>query len=244
MTCNAKYGKRDISALIDDILWNEPDVVLLQDAENSLSGPLGKFFREWNVKSNGQYIIASKFPISDTKLCSISFPGENHTCLRCELLIGTAIITVYNVHLETPREGLNAFRAVKRRPTYLSQAVQRFEYNVEARLIQARTLSGYISKEEGPVIVAGDLNSPDASLACAMMRNAGLHDSFDESGKGYGYTYGQFLLEHRVPWVHFPWMRIDHIMTNSHFQSSRCWAGTEKASEHRPVIADLLLMHM
>jgi endonuclease/exonuclease/phosphatase family metal-dependent hydrolase len=241
MTCNAKNGKRDITALINDILCYEPNVVLLQDAEHILNGPLGSFFREWNVRSFGQYVLASKFPISESQIRSISIPGENYSLLRCELRMGGAVITVYNVHLETPREGLNAFRPVKRQPSYLPQAVQMFENNVEARLIQARTLSEYISKEQGPVIVAGDLNSPDASLACAMLRNAGLHDAFAESGKGYGYTYGHFLLEHRLPWMHFPWMRIDHIMTSSHFQSRRCWAGTEKASEHRPVIADLIL---
>jgi endonuclease/exonuclease/phosphatase family metal-dependent hydrolase len=242
MTCNAKYGKRDITALTNDILWNNPNVVLLQDAEHSLDGPLGNFFREWNVRSFGQYVIASKLPLSEVQIRTISFPGENHYCLRCELLMGTAVITVYNVHLETPRQGLNAFRAVKGKPSYLPQAVQRFENNVESRLIQARTLSDYINKDQGPVIVAGDLNSPDASLACAMLRNAGLHDAFAEGGKGYGYTYGHFLLQHRLPWLHFPWMRIDHMMTSSHFLSSSCWTGTAKASEHQPVIADLILM--
>jgi len=246
MTCNAKYGKRDITALINDIQLYEPNVVLLQDADagRSLKGPLGNFFRGWNVRSFDQYVIASKLPLSEAQIRKISFPGENHSCLRCELRIGEAVIVVYNVHLETPRAGLNEFRTVKRRPSYLPQAVQGFENNVEARLIQARTLSDYISKEQGPVIVAGDLNSPDASLACAMLRNAGLHDAFAEGGKGYGYTYGHFLLQHRVPWLQLPWMRIDHIMASSHFQSRRCRTGTEKASEHRPVIADLLLMHI
>lgn len=243
MTCNAKYGKRDIAPLTNDIMWYKPNVVILQDADRSLDGPLANFFREWNVRSFGQYVIASNLPLSEARIRTISFPGENHSCLRCELLIGAAVITMYNVHLETPREGLNAFRAVKLRPSYLSQAVQLFENNVESRLIQARTLSEYISKEQGPVIVAGDLNSPDTSLACSMLRHAGLHDAFAEGGKGYGYTYGHFLLQHRLPWLHFPWMRIDHIMTSTHFQSLRCWVGTAKASEHRPVIADLILMH-
>lgn len=246
MTCNAKYGKRDITALIDDIQRHEPNVVLLQDADadRSLKGPLGRFFRGWNVRSSGQYVIASKLPLSEAQIRTISFPGQDHSCLRCELHMGKAVIVVYNVHLETPRAGLNAFRAVKARPSYLPQAVQRFENNVEARLIQARSLSEYISKEQGPVIVAGDLNSPDASLACAMLRNAGLSDAFAAGGKGYGYTYGHFLLQHRLPWLQLPWMRIDHVMTSSHFQSRRCQTGTEEASEHRPVIADLLLMHM
>lgn len=240
MTCNAKYGKQDIAPLINEILVYAPHVVLLQDADRALNGPLGDVFREWNVRSFGQYVIASKFPLSEVQFRTLSV-SENHPCLRCELSIGDVVVTVYNVHLKTPRQGLNAFREVKRRPSYLSLAVQRFVNNVEVRLVQARTLSDYIRKEQGPIIVAGDLNSPDASMACAMLRNAGLHDAFAESGKGYGYTYGHLLLQHRIPWFRVPWMRIDHIMASSHFQSRCCWAGTAKASEHRPVIADLIL---
>jgi endonuclease/exonuclease/phosphatase family metal-dependent hydrolase len=36
-------------------------------------------------------------------------------------------------------------------------------------------------------------------------------------------------------------MRIDHIMTSAGIRAWRCWVGTRKASDHRPVIADLAL---
>jgi vancomycin resistance protein VanJ len=241
MTCNAKYGDRDVTPLIDDILRYKPDVVLLQDMQNPLRGPLENFFRDWQVRAFGQYVIASKFPLSEPEVLNISFPRVEHACLRCQLFINGAVVTLYNVHLKTPREGLNAFRSVKKRPAYLPKAIQRFENNVEARLLQAKTLSGYVRQEQGPVILAGDLNSPDASLACAMLRDAGLHDAFAEGGKGYGYTYGHFLLQHRLPWIRVSWMRIDHIMTSSQLHTLRCWPGTAKASDHRPVIAELLL---
>lgn len=241
MTCNAKYGKHDVTPLIDDMITYKPEVVLLQDMLKPLSGPLEIFFQKWHVRSIGQYVIASKFPLSDLEVLKISFPGEKHNCLRCQINISGTVVTLYDVHLKTPREGLNAFRTVKRQPTYLPKAIERFETNVEARLIQAKKLIEYVRQEQGPVIVAGDFNSPDASLVCAMLRDANLHDAFDEGGKGYGYTYGHFLLQYRIPWLHVSWMRIDHIFMSSQLHTLHCWIGTSKASDHRPVFAEILL---
>jgi vancomycin resistance protein VanJ len=241
MTCNAKYGMRDVAPLIDDMIRYKPEVVLLQDVMKPLSGPLEDFFRGWHVRSFGQYVIASKFPLSEPEVLKISFPGEEHNCLRFQIKISGAVVTLYNVHLKTPRAGLNEFRTVEREPAYLPKAIRLFEANVEARFIQAGTLCKYIRQEQGPVIVAGDFNSPDASLVCAMLRETNLHDAFDEGGKGYGYTYGHFLLQHRIPWVHVSWMRIDHIFMSSQLHSLHCWSGNAKASDHRPVFADILL---
>jgi vancomycin resistance protein VanJ len=241
MTCNAKYGNRDIAALINDIARHVPDVVLLQDAGGSLSSPLGDYFREWNVRSFGEYVIASRFPLSAAEVRWISFPGEKQTCLRCRLLIGATAITIYNVHFQSPRVGLNAFRTARKRPWYLPKAIHQLENNAEARLMQARAIREFVRQEQGPVIVAGDLNSPDPSQACLTLRDAGLHDAFAEGGRGYGYTYGHFLFQHRLPWLQVSWMRIDHIMISAQLKSFRCRTGTGEASDHRPVIADLIL---
>lgn len=244
MTWNAKYGSHGILAtlaLMYDIDRNKPAVVLFQDADGMLNGPLGEYFSTWNVRSSGQYIIASRLPLGELQVLRMSFSGEEHTCVRTQVQVGVTAITLYNVHLQTPRWGLNAFRATRRKPWFLPKAIQQFENNVEARLTQVRTLQDYVRQEQGPVIVAGDLNSPDASQVCTTLRGIGLHDAFAEGGTGYGYTYGHFLLQHRVPGFNLSWMRIDHIMMSSQLLSRRCRTGTGQASDHRPVIADLML---
>jgi endonuclease/exonuclease/phosphatase (EEP) superfamily protein YafD len=241
MTCNAKYGKYDVAALIGDIGLYKPDVVLLQDATGSLNGALGKLFRTWHVRSFEQYVIASRLPLDKADVKPMDFFLEKRNCLRCRILIGKTVVTLYNVHFQSPRDGLNAFRTARHDPWYLPRAIIQFENNVEDRLTQARVIREYIRQEQGPVIVAGDLNSSDSSQVCATLRDADLHDAFAEGGMGYGYTYGHDLLQHRLPWFHVSWMRIDHIMMSSQLQSRRCWTGTGKASEHRPVIADLVL---
>ena len=244
MTWNVKYGNRDKFAhlaLRHDIDSYNPAIVLMQDSGRALNGPLGDFFRTWNVRINGQYVIASKLPIGELQIRKISFEGEEHTCVRTQIKLGETMVTLYNVHFLTPRHGLNEFRGVKSDPEKLPNAIQRFKINVEARHTQVQALREYVRQEQGPVIVAGDLNSPDASWVCATLRDIGLHDAFAEGGKGYGYTYGHFLLRNVAPIINTSWMRIDHIMMSSQFQSKRCWTGTGDASDHRPVIADLVL---
>ncbi len=244
MTWNVKDGGHNWItqwAITGDIDEVGPNVVLLQEAEGLLQGPIGHFFRQWNVRSFGQYVIASKLPLEEAEVRWIPYRGVNHTCLRCRLHVGAKTLILYNVHFESPRGGLDAFREVRRQPWYLPSAVQQLEDNVEARLSQARALRELIRQEREPVVVAGDLNSPDASLACATLREAGLHDAFAEGGKGYGYTYGHFLLRRILPWHGASWMRIDHIMLSSQLQSHACRAGTANDSEHRPVIADVVL---
>ena len=241
MTCNAKYGKHDISGLIGDIDRYRPDVVLLQDAGGSLDSRLGEYIKNWHVRSFEQYVIASRYPLSEAEVLWDPVPGEREACLRCRLRLGHTELTIYNVHFQTPREGLNAFRSTRKKPWYLPMAIHRLEENVAARLSQARIIAGFLRQEKGPVIVGGDMNSPDSSMPCMTMRHEGFHDAFAEGGTGYGYTYGHYLLQHRLPFLRLSWMRIDHIMMSSQLQTRRCWIGSGKASDHRPVMADITL---
>jgi vancomycin resistance protein VanJ len=239
MTWNIKYGSYDLAPLIAEIERSRPDVVLFQDAIGSLTGPLRVYFSNWQTHSHGQFLIASRYPLSEVEVNEL--PGEGQEYLRCKLHLGPTLVSLYNIHLKTPRRSLNAFRTARKQPWYLPKAIQLFDHNVNTRLIQAISVRADLNREKGPVILAGDLNSPDSSRACATLRDAGLHDAFAEKGRGYGFTYGHFLFKYRIPWLRISWMRIDHIMTNGFFSTQRCWAGAGNASDHRPVIADLVL---
>jgi len=244
MTWNIKYGSHPIEPLIDELVRRDLDVVFFQDATGCMDGPLGDYFRNWEVRSSGQYVIASRYPLSEAEVHELPSSGHQfESFLRCKVRVGDTAVALYNVHLKTPRRSLNGFRTARHEPNYLPAAIQTFHDNVRLRQGQATALIEYISEERGPIIVAGDLNAPDASLVCDTLRNAGLHDAFAERGKGYGFTYGHFLFKHRLPWLRFSWMRIDHIMPSSGFATQRCVAGSGKASDHRPVIADLFLRY-
>ncbi|MBJ6726341.1 endonuclease/exonuclease/phosphatase family protein [Geomesophilobacter sediminis] len=245
MTWNAKYGMREkirTLELMRELEWNNPDLVLFQDAGGATlpQSPLMPLFNGWYLRSVGQYVIASRHPLSEVREMPLFAPKEKHLCLRCETEVGGRKLVIYNVHLQTPREGLNAFGAVRRTPEFLPFAISRLQLNVRIRLSQAETVARYVAQETDPVLLAGDLNSPDPSFSCMLLRNVGLHDAFAQAGKGYGYTYGHFLLNRRLPWLNYSWMRLDHVMTSHQLQAIRCWTGTKDASDHRPVIADLV----
>lgn len=242
MTWNVKYGYHDLGPLFEELERRRPDLVLFQDAVGAKSGPVGEYFRNWQLRSAGQYLVASRYPLSEAGLHELpSSSQKKEGFLRCVLDLGGTRVSVYNVHLKTPRRSLNALRSARKKPWFLPEAIDYWHDNVTLRLVQATALLEYLAAERGPVILAGDLNAPDASLALATLRDAGLRDAFAARGRGYGFTYGHFLLKHRLPWLKFSWMRIDHVMVNGDFDVVDCRTGSGKASDHRPVTADLVL---
>ena len=241
LSCNIKYGLRDSAELLTDIDCYQPQLVLLQDADHFMAGPLGPFFKHWNVRDYGQFVIASRLPLAPAQVLWVATPTGRHPFLRCQMRLGPTTLTLFNVHFQSPRDSLNAFRTDDGGRWHPLEAIRDLEGNAAVRLDQARALRELVQAEPGPVLIAGDLNSSDPSRVCATLRDAGLQDAFDAGGRGYGYTYGHFLLQHRLPWMRLSWMRIDHIMASAQLRVGRCWVGTAKASDHRPVIADLTL---
>jgi endonuclease/exonuclease/phosphatase (EEP) superfamily protein YafD len=241
LTCNAKFGIHDSIELLNDIARYQPDVVLLQDADGFLKSPYGKFFKRWNVRSLDQFLIASRLPLCGSGVRKVSSPLGAPAFLRCQVSYGSSALTLYSVHFQSPRDGLNAFRTDRDGQWHPLDAIQELEGNAAVRMQQAQNLGKLVASESCPVILGGDLNSPQPTRVCATLEGAGLRDAFDTGGRGYGYTYGHFLLQHRIPWLHLSWMRLDHIMASTRIHVWRCWVGNGEASDHRPVIADLIL---
>jgi len=84
--------------------------------------------------------------------------------------------------------------------------------------------------------VAGDFNAPVQSIVCRKLMRHGLTDAFSTAGQGYGYSFG-----HELRLVAHSYVRLDHILASRHWRVERCWTGGADASDHRPVIADLVL---
>jgi endonuclease/exonuclease/phosphatase (EEP) superfamily protein YafD len=86
-----------------------------------------------------------------------------------------------------------------------------------------------------PVIVAGDLNAETDSPVVRRLLATGLRDAFSSAGRGYGYTHGHSLR------LRISFLRIDHILVGPTIGVRECFPGGMDASDHRPVIATLLL---
>jgi vancomycin resistance protein VanJ len=226
MTYNVKWGSRDAQAIADDIQKYHPDLIQMQDSAGALNTAIGPALAGWNIRVSGQYIVASQHPLPELESRDISFSDRIHHCVRYTLQIGSKIVTVYNVHLLSPRDGLVAVRHRK---------IDGLAGNVAARLEESARLAGYIQAESGPVLLTGDLNAPVQSLVCRSLFDAGLRDAFSDAGVGYGYTYGRYT------GIRQPYVRIDHVLVSHQWQVTHCVVGNTRGSDHCPVIADLVL---
>jgi hypothetical protein len=104
--------------------------------------------------------------------------------------------------------------------------------NRQERKEQARQISQVLRRlpKNVPVVLGGDLNAPAGDGALAPLRPS-LRDTFPEGGRGWGNT----VLND------FPVQRIDQIWAGRHLKALSITACKTQNSDHRMVIADLVL---
>lgn len=225
------FGLADIA---NEIARHDPDIFVLQDARSFQQDVIDPtfargLFGDRETYKFGQYVIASRFPLHDCRNGWISFRDEPHTYATCVVSIQGKDIHLVTTHFMTPRSGLAATRFNPIR------GMREWTENVSDRMTQARLLAADLHALDRPVIVAGDLNSPTASLVVRTLLDTGLRDAFSVAGLGYGYTWGHSLR------FRFSFLRIDHILVSREFRVARSFVGHAAGSAHRPVIADLYL---
>ncbi|MFM2120638.1 MAG: hypothetical protein RL722_2106 [Pseudomonadota bacterium] len=230
----------DLAGIAREVADHDPDVLMLQDADDEdledagIRDKLQAMLRGRQVFHQGQYVIASRLPLEGCTQGLIPYDGRPHTYARCTLVTPARRVELYNVHLLTPREGLNAARHER------LAGLDEWRDNVAKRLAQARKLATDIvlrqqASGRASVILAGDLNAPEASPVVQSLLSQGLRDAWSSGAIGYGYTHGHSLRPH------ISFLRIDHILVSEDLGVARSWTGGDQGSEHRPVITDLWL---
>jgi endonuclease/exonuclease/phosphatase (EEP) superfamily protein YafD len=130
-------------------------------------------------------------------------------------------IRAANLHLETPRKGLEGLMSGDRR---------RMQNNTDIRGIEAKLAREWVSAGAGPLIVLGDFNTPVES---AFFRDSwgDLADAFSVAGVGFGIT------------KHNGWIgvRIDHVLTDDAWHVDRATVDSPKLSDHSALVVDLTL---
>lgn len=105
------------------------------------------------------------------------------------------------------------------------------EVVVERHQRQTAALLGRMERLQDPTVLAGDFNSArDAAIHTRLRRT--LQDAFEVAGLGPGFTR---LLGGLVP------LRIDYIYASEAFGVRRAVIPHVDCSDHRPVVADLVL---
>ena len=82
-----------------------------------------------------------------------------------------------------------------------------------------------------PLVVAGDFNAPQGDRIFSLLP-VDLQDTFAVAGKGIGNTILNDI----------PVLRIDQVWASRHFRAVQSFARQTRASDHRLVVADLVLV--
>lgn len=126
-----------------------------------------------------------------------------------------------NIHLNTAARPECLTNRHASLATYIREATG-------TRAIHVSELFGIMNRVKGPLILAGDFNTPPRGHIYGLFAD-NFQDSFRASGWGFGYSFHSDL----------PVMRIDHIFVRKGLRPINCFVPPLAGSDHRPVVADI-----
>jgi endonuclease/exonuclease/phosphatase (EEP) superfamily protein YafD len=166
--------------------------------------------------------LASRHPIRRADRLGDDSTGERGSVMRYELDPPAGPVTVFNLHLATPRKGLGALAGFNR------QGLDEVRANSKLRWRQSEFVAVEAGRATGPVLLVGDFNTPPESAIFRRVWPASA-DAFSDAGWGWGYT----SRTRRVG------VRIDHVLVGGGGWATECRVGPDVGSPHRPLLADV-----
>ncbi len=232
----ARQKESGFAAIEQEIQKYAPDIVALQDAQKWLTDSSSAVptnvppaFGLPYVVAFDQYVLASRYPLQSCKTGKLDARAKPAPYLQCRALIAGKSVELVTVHFVSPRTALLATK------TLPQSGVHDWQKNYAARLAQSQALLVDLSHITTPMIVMGDFNAAEHSSVIANLKLAGLQNTFSRSGTGWGYTHGHSLNKK------IDLYRIDHILVSQSITPTKSEVGMSDASQHNPVIADLVI---
>ena len=240
MSCNIDLASASFAALGDAIRSVAPDIALLQEAPEDEAGLLAPQLPGYFVRADGQFLVASKYPITDVYLPpQVHLNDENFDAnfVRYRVSAPGGVIDVYNAHPFSPHSQFDRLRGgglmyelASGRFFTNHEAFRRLARNSGVRLLQARAMAAHAGKAPFPVLIGGDTNLPSNSWILGQTLG-GYQDGFAEVGRGFGYTFPS----RHAP----PWLRLDRVLADESFRFLAFSRVNARVSKHFPVFADL-----
>jgi vancomycin resistance protein VanJ len=241
MTYNMLGPNRHSEAVVATIRTAAADVVALQELNHAVAAtiqtelmdlyPYQVLAPQSGVSGMG---VISRYPLQTT---GEHWPGgwigqPQVLRLRYDDQVQVTLVNIHAVSVEF--DGWAARQAV--------------EWSVHERQREAQLIADFAAAEASPVIVLGDFNTTDQSVAYGLMTGT-LRDGWRDAGWGWGHTFPSAVAEGSaeailaglfVPtWL----IRIDYIFYSAHWRALTArlapWDG---GSDHRPVVASLVLV--
>jgi endonuclease/exonuclease/phosphatase (EEP) superfamily protein YafD len=210
------------------------DVVALQECGPALAAA-ARQLAGWYEHDDGELCLLSRFPIREARAMDRSalervkegtagIGGAGYV-VRYALETPSGVVGFTNLHLETPRKGLEGLLG-----GWAWFDAGRLRENTILRDVESDLARRWVSQGPTPLLVAGDFNTPVESRIFRR-RWGWLDDAFSRAGVGFGMTKYN-------GWIR---ARIDHVLTGHGVHADRAVVGPDVGSDHRPLIVDLTL---
>lgn len=225
VSCNVQGGHADLTALSEFARKGSADVILLQ--ENSAEAVQAVVWPgDWHRLGIHGIAVLSRFPIRAVEQTLPEGDGGAPLAMHVTLATPAGDLQISSVHLSTPRDALEAMLDHK------WGGADSARENIARRDRESKLLSGAIAQSTLPVIVAGDFNLPVDSRIYRDHWGGRFGNAFSDAGWGLGYT--KYTRRFGI--------RIDHVLSSSHWRTVECRVGPDIGSDHRPVFAELELL--
>jgi len=205
----------------------EVDIAALQECGGDLADRI-RNLDGWYTDARGGACLMSRFPIlavSQMQRDAFLAAGGSGLVVTYRLEVRGRAVDLTNLHLETPRAGLEAIRAGR-----IEEGAPLLEGKSALRDIEHRFAQRWVDTLPEPRLVLGDFNSPPES---PMFRSywGDWQNAFNLVGVGLGGT-------RLNGWIR---ARIDHILADDRWIVVRSRLGPRLGSDHAPILADVRL---
>ena len=221
MTYNL-FGKPATSLVLEAA---NADIICVQESrdENGLLKKLETALPKYFVAHEGEVTIFSRFPIRATRVQHLTRSWR--VILEVDIDMKGTLVRVVSVHFNTLNiQGGNYYR------THPETTPKRVSDSMDDRWETVQKLLEIENHTNIPLLVMGDFNTPTRGALYGALKTK-LDDAFAATGWGFGYSYRSDL----------PLLRIDYLWTNKFVKPIRAFNVDSRASDHRPLIADVLV---
>ena len=237
LSCNVQNFQLDFSKVMREVSRIKPDILAFQEARDTPPETLTQFLKGWNFQHVDEFWVGSRWPVKLVGSCETTPYDNRVTALKVQVETPNGPVLLSNVHLMTARRGLSELSLGS---IVSGEGPAAVEHHSFLRYEEARQTREFIDKSgtDVPHIIVGDFNMP-TSINILDEHFGSFRNAFDEAGFGFGFSAPCRPVRFWIP--NTPWLRIDHVLTSTHFEPLQCRIGEFNGSDHRLVSAALKL---
>jgi endonuclease/exonuclease/phosphatase family metal-dependent hydrolase len=215
-SANVHSSNPDLGPIAREILVAAPDLVALQEVDPD--GATG-------LRRSG---VFARFPYSVTE---IRYGASGIALWSRFPLAESRVLDVGGI----PAISATVVRGARRLRLLIVHAIGPVGDGRVRWKAQLRRIDEEIRREQRPLVVAGDFNATRYHPSFRRLLSDGLADAHERRGRGWATTWP------RDRWPLPPLMRLDHVLVSPEVSVRSVREGVGQGSDHRPIIADLVL---